>query len=311
MKRFVIGDCHGHLKSLQSLLAKLKIHGNRIPAGVELYFLGDLLDRGPDSAAVVSLVRSLCDTGRAHCLLANHEFNFVNYNTETSAGSGEFRRPHSEKNMREVAETFASYRRSYDDPETALASDIAWFKQLPIALEMDQLRLVHACWHPAHLASFQRRGSGWYLEDSHWDEAWKKGTPCFESAEVLCKGLEAQLPDGITFKDKGGNERSRARVCWWKRTPLRWEDYIRAPGIDFTQLPDGVTLPQSDLAPVQPTLFGHYWFTGRPTLISKYAACLDFSVAAKSGGYLCAYEHHPGETKLRPSRLHWVYRNLD
>jgi hypothetical protein len=63
-----IGDVHGWLDRLERILDQ---------AEGELIFLGDLIDRGPDSAAVVQRVRALCDEGRARCILGNHEFAMV------------------------------------------------------------------------------------------------------------------------------------------------------------------------------------------------------------------------------------------
>ncbi|MEE4204321.1 MAG: metallophosphoesterase [Halieaceae bacterium] len=305
---FVIGDSHGYLDTLVALLEKLGIRQGVFPDNTQLIFLGDLIDRGPDSAGIVHLVRTLCEAGHAQCLLANHEFNFVNYHTETAPGSGEFRRAHNAQNDAEVRETLESYQARYDDPAAAIAGDVAWFRQLPIALELAGLRAVHACWHPDHLAVFKQSGNGWYLNEDDWERAWQPETPQYEATEILCKGVEQPLPGGITFTDKNGVTRQRARVCWWNRAPERWEDFIRAPGIDLTQLPPAGRLPTSAIAPTTPTFFGHYWFSGQPRLIDRFTACLDFSVAAESGGYLAAYEFHAHDEALDPSRLHWVER---
>lgn len=65
-----IGDVHGWRDRLEQLLARLD------PAE-DLVFLGDLIDRGPESAAVIALVRRLCDSGRARCVMGNHEYALV------------------------------------------------------------------------------------------------------------------------------------------------------------------------------------------------------------------------------------------
>jgi hypothetical protein len=63
-----IGDVHGWAERLERVLAQCS--GN-------LVFVGDLVDRGPDARAVIDRVRSLCDAGRARCLLGNHEYALV------------------------------------------------------------------------------------------------------------------------------------------------------------------------------------------------------------------------------------------
>jgi hypothetical protein len=52
-----------------------------------------------------------------------------------------------------------------------------------------------------------------------------------------------------------------------------------------------------------PVLFGHYWFTGPPQVISTQFACLDYSVA--KGGPLVAYRFD-GEQELSSQKMVWV-----
>lgn len=60
-----VGDIHGRLDLLDALLA-------RFP-GRHFLFLGDYVDRGPDSPGVVARVRELVTAGRATALLGNHD----------------------------------------------------------------------------------------------------------------------------------------------------------------------------------------------------------------------------------------------
>ena len=308
-RRFIIGDVHGHLDALERLLAHLGV-GGEVPAGTELVFLGDLIDRGPESAQVVDRVMALCRQGRARCILGNHEFNFVQFNTETAPGSGVYRRKRSDKNLTEVAETWSSYRAYGKKANEVRVQHVEWMKTLPVALSLDGIQMVHACWSPELLAECEARNDGWYLSEQDWDTAWQKGTAAYQRVETLCKGLEQRLPEGVWFYDKGGVVRYDARVCWWNRRPSTWEDYIRAPNIDWSQLPEVFTAGDHGLAPTQPTLFGHYWFENEPSLISGNAACLDFSVA-RPGGRLCAYEWRAGERELVEGRLRWVNQQTE
>ncbi len=63
-----IGDVHGQLDALDQILPQCE---------GQLVFMGDLIDRGPDSRGVVRRVRELCEEGRASCILGNHEFALV------------------------------------------------------------------------------------------------------------------------------------------------------------------------------------------------------------------------------------------
>jgi serine/threonine protein phosphatase 1 len=71
-RTFAFGDIHGDLSALLRLLERLPT----LSADDTLVFLGDYLDRGPDSAGVVELLaRDLPRRGPARvvCLLGNHE----------------------------------------------------------------------------------------------------------------------------------------------------------------------------------------------------------------------------------------------
>ncbi len=77
----IIGDVHGCGVELHALLAKLgytiRDHGRRYtvtpPPGRKAIFLGDLVDRGPDSVGVLQLVMDMVDAGVALCVPGNHD----------------------------------------------------------------------------------------------------------------------------------------------------------------------------------------------------------------------------------------------
>ena len=74
----VIGDVHGEFGALRALLGKLGYDGNGgHPDGRRVVFVGDLVDRGPDSVSVLHLVRHLVARGAAQCILGNHELNLM------------------------------------------------------------------------------------------------------------------------------------------------------------------------------------------------------------------------------------------
>ena len=74
----IVGDVHGESGALHVLLDRLGYDGNgRHPDGRRLVFVGDLVDRGPDSPGVLRLVRHLMAQGAAQCILGNHELNLL------------------------------------------------------------------------------------------------------------------------------------------------------------------------------------------------------------------------------------------
>jgi hypothetical protein len=78
---YVIGDVHGQLKKLTRLLREAHLVDEYLTwqgGDAILWFVGDLVDRGPDSIAVLNLVMRLQTEaasagGQVGCLLGNHE----------------------------------------------------------------------------------------------------------------------------------------------------------------------------------------------------------------------------------------------
>ncbi|MGL5838383.1 MAG: metallophosphoesterase family protein [Sphingorhabdus sp.] len=79
MRIYAIGDIHGRNDLLQALLTKIDADDRaRGTADTQIIFLGDLIDRGSDSAGVIETAMALRDAGRKVRFLAgNHEEVFV------------------------------------------------------------------------------------------------------------------------------------------------------------------------------------------------------------------------------------------
>src|SRR5271165_3314175 len=139
----IIGDVHGQFGKLEALLARL---GYSPVAGVWKHatrtavFVGDLIDRGPRQVETVELVRSMVAAGAARCILGNHEFNAIAWATPNRSSPGEFLRPRGKPGNREQHRAFLR------EVEGTPRHDeiIAWFKTLPLWLDLGGLRIVHA-----------------------------------------------------------------------------------------------------------------------------------------------------------------------
>jgi polynucleotide kinase-phosphatase len=75
----IIGDIHGCRSELETLLAKLGYVDGAHPAGRTAVFVGDLVDRGPDSPGVLRRVMSMVASGNALCVPGNHENKLGRY----------------------------------------------------------------------------------------------------------------------------------------------------------------------------------------------------------------------------------------
>lgn len=77
----IIGDVHGCASELRTLLTDLGYEvnddGARHPEGRTAVFVGDLVDRGPDTPGVLRLVMGMVAAGTALCVSGNHEAKLV------------------------------------------------------------------------------------------------------------------------------------------------------------------------------------------------------------------------------------------
>jgi bis(5'-nucleosyl)-tetraphosphatase (symmetrical) len=113
---WVVGDVQGCLASLQSLL-------ERLPANAPLLFIGDLINRGPQSLASLRFVRSL--GSRAEALLGNHDLHLL-------AGAAGIRGQHDD-------DTLADILAAPDRDEL-----LDWLRARPLALQEAGALFVHA-----------------------------------------------------------------------------------------------------------------------------------------------------------------------
>ncbi|MFF7762461.1 polynucleotide kinase-phosphatase [Streptomyces griseorubiginosus] len=75
----IVGDIHGCATELETLLGKLGYTDGVHPEGRTAVFVGDLVDRGPDSPDVLRRVMSMVKSGNALCVPGNHENKYGRY----------------------------------------------------------------------------------------------------------------------------------------------------------------------------------------------------------------------------------------
>ncbi|QDY81316.1 polynucleotide kinase-phosphatase [Streptomyces qinzhouensis] len=75
----IIGDIHGCSSELDTLLTKLGYENGAHRDGRTAVFVGDLVDRGPDSPGVLRRVMSMVASGNALCVPGNHENKLGRY----------------------------------------------------------------------------------------------------------------------------------------------------------------------------------------------------------------------------------------
>ncbi len=143
-----IGDIHGRYDLLELLLRKVTdfvLHSPLYLPDVKIVFLGDMVDRGPDSFLVVARVKELCEQGRAIAIMGNHEDMMLRYHEKRifdknniwlyNGGHRTVRSYGSETGRYGNAQFFTAFEES---------GHAAWMKKLPYFHETEKVWFSHA-----------------------------------------------------------------------------------------------------------------------------------------------------------------------
>jgi hypothetical protein len=286
----LVGDVHGEIEALLALLHRLGVDPERRRAARPVVFVGDLVDRGPDSVAVVELVAGLVDAGLAHVVLGNHELNLLL--DDKKEGNGWYwgdADDHAQLGIGRVPFRSRVATTTERDHVRAFLAD------LPLALERPDLRVVHACWsaeaaaalpHAGDHAALARSIAAEIAEDlkarevPHRAAAERAAFAGLKDRDVppdrylaavaeedvahqarnpiklLTSGAEVPVADGKAFF-VGGKWRFVTRDRWWRRPVDR------------------------------PTVVGHYWRRRGPPIEGKLDVWDDVPPFAWSGGVFC------------------------
>jgi predicted phosphodiesterase len=242
-RTILIGDVHGCLRELDALLEVLR--PGRDDA---LWFLGDLVDRGPDSAGVVRRVRGL----GAGLVLGNHDEKHVRYRRHLSrrAADPEYRIP------MQPSEHFLEVHRTLSE------DDVAWLATAPVVVRLsDFWVLVHGGLmpgrplgrplRPLNLRYLHRRtGRALSLEEAnaapdeaiHWSDRWRGPWRVVYGHDAQPEAVSRRLTLGIdTGVVYGGKltaavldplDRDAAPALVQVRAERAWHEHPRWAGED-------------------------------------------------------------------------------
>lgn len=216
----VIGDVHGRIDALAAVLCRLgyrQFSGSwHHPDGRKAVFVGDYLDRGPQSFGVVQLVRQMCMSGDALAILGNHDSNAIAFSMRrrtNAAGAYEclsepevahreavrvlrgladpsdhWLRNHAESSASASAQGAARFKNIWTHQSTLgsvtafqYAEMIAWLRCLPLWIELPDVRFVHAAWIPAAKTRLERwerdRGTSISIQATSVEDAIEQAMP--------------------------------------------------------------------------------------------------------------------------------------
>lgn len=303
----LIGDVHGCAISLCLLLDRL---GYRRIGGVyqhpqrKAVFIGDIVDRGPHIRESLHIVREMVEHGAAEIIMGNHEYNLLCYLTPSPDGNGYLREhtPRHQRILQQTLDQFAAWPQE-------LADYLDWFLQLPLFIETERFRAVHACWHQKLIDRFRAEQGGSRMDRNFLFRSANAGTFAWEVADRLLRGTHMRLPNEEVIVSKDGFRRHFFRTKFWAREPEYLADVVFQPD----PLPEHIA--RRELTPAQRRellcygederllFIGHYWCEGTPVPITPNIACLDYS--AVKYGKLVAYRLDD-EPRLRADKFVWV-----
>ncbi|MBQ0117584.1 MAG: metallophosphoesterase [Flavobacterium sp.] len=281
-----IGDIHGYADALVSLLETLgysKIDGTYThPANRKVVFVGDFIDRGPKIRETLHIVKNMCDAGTAFAVMGNHEYNAICYHRKSDKTGMPFRE-HTQNNIFQHKETVSQFKEYPEEWKMFLS----WFERLPIWIETEDFRVVHAYWNEDAIAYLKYPVQN--FTSDFLDLCAAKGTDENLYVEYLLKGAEYDLPLGVSYFDAQGHKRYKSRVMWWNTVleNATYNDLLIAcpPQIQHNYINNLDN--QFVYVDEKPIVFGHYWLNGEPVITNPNAICIDYSIAKK--GKLVSY----------------------
>jgi len=212
-KIYAVGDIQGCAPSLKALVKK-------IPAKSKIIFLGDLVNRGPDSLGTLRYLKKLQEDQRIECILGNHDLHLL----AIDAGI-------------RVTKGLDTLRPILDAPDKAELID--WLRHRPMALSNGKVLTVHAgvlpqwdlqqtieCAQEVEKA-LRKKSYKDFLANMYGTSPakWSSSLKGYERLRVITNALTRIrfcTPAGtMEFNSKEGFERGPKGYVPWFKTPKR------------------------------------------------------------------------------------------
>ncbi len=297
----IIGDIHGNADALKNLLSKLgytKKSGYYSHPHHKAIFTGDFVNRGKKVRQALKIVRRMVENKAAYAVMGNHEYNLICYNTK-SLGRG-YLRKHTSANR----SLFYYSIKAFADHPDEWKEDLEWIKQLPLFLEFEHFRVVHACWDKQVVKFVKRNLPGNRMTEAFLHNSVRSGTVENEVVRILLSGIEMPVDNLTTVINSGGNPVDKLRVKWWMEPDsqrlggVALGDYKIQPNRLLTKKEKGLFIPYPDKG--RPLFIGHYCLREEPGLQAPNICCVDYCYYRK--GKLAAYRLE-GESRLKADNL--------
>jgi hypothetical protein len=149
---------------------------------------------------------------------------------------------------------------------------IKWLRSLPLFLELDGMRVVHACWSDEAVEFIKQNIPPGKIKKQVFKTLRKSPrSPMAQNIWLLTKGIQFKLPGDLKIINNKGISPRSFRMRWWE-TPkgktfeeLSFENKFQLPEYTVPPeiLPEGLPYPEN--SPI--VFFGHYCRNNGPHMI--------------------------------------------
>jgi bis(5'-nucleosyl)-tetraphosphatase (symmetrical) len=214
MARYAIGDVQGCYDELRLLLDRIGFDSTRD----QLYFVGDLVNRGPHSLQTLRFIKNLGPA--AETVLGNHDLHLL------AVASGVSKTKHRD--------TFGDVLNAPDREEL-----LDWLRQRPLLQQVEEFYLIHAGlppqWDAADAVRYAQevenvlRGEGWmaFFQQMYGDtpKQWAENLQGFERIRFITNCFTrlryCDTAGVLDMKEKLGLGTQAAHLLPWFRVPGR------------------------------------------------------------------------------------------
>ncbi len=297
----IIGDVHGEADLLKNLLMQMGYtaqdnifsHPNR-----KAIFVGDFINRGPSIKETIRMIRAMVENGHAYAILGNHEINAIFYTLHDKQGK------HFSKRWSRLRLDLNLTFSEFDGEMKEWNSHVKWMRTLPLFLELDGIRVVHACWQDDNIRILKEQLSESKLKRSFLKLIGKNSNNISKAFWETCKGIDFQLPKDLLVFDDAGRPHRSFRSKWWRNPEgmtfkeLSFESRFELPPYTIPEEVINSRTPYPKESPI--VFFGHYCMKNGTNILESNVCCLDSCVSRN--GKLTAYQWS-GEKHLKVENI--------
>ena len=299
----IIGDVHGYASALKKLLLQMgytKTESGYTHPTRKAIFVGDFINRGPEIRKTIRIIRRMVENDHAMAILGNHEINAIIYHLKDKSGM-----PLVKSTQKNFFSLYKTVNQFPAEKSEEWKSHRKWMRELPLFLDLGEIRIVHACWSDGAIEIIKQAESEGKSRKGIFRNVYNKPkSKISRGVSILTKGIDFRMPADMKVVNNKGVAPRSFRMRWWENTDgktfeeISFESKFTLPQYNIPEqlVPEHVPYPTD--API--VFFGHYCRFNGPLIINPNICCVDSCVTGS--GVLTAYRWN-GEKELVEKNL--------